>query len=131
MKTANVTPRIFLKSIIGMTMILLIFLLSDLAPACPWCNLKFYNELMRSRGNTLAGQELLASIMNQSEIQQLPSIVLASFLSQNNLPQVQPTNTQEHNNFIEIIDRDSRLTIPPTSYVPQDVKPDKEVTIEL
>src|SRR5947209_19088356 len=106
MKTANVTPKIFLKSIIGMTIILLIFLLSDLAHACPWCNLKFYNELMGSRGNTLAGQELLASIMNQSEIQQQPGTVLASFFSQNNLPQVQPIGTQDTKDFIEIIDRD-------------------------
>lgn len=141
MKTAHRTLKIFGKIITGMAIILFVFLLSDWARACPWCNLNFYNELLGSRSNTLAGQELLASIMNQSGIQQQPSTVLASFLSQNNLPprrigiseaqQVQPIGTQVTKDFIEIMDRDSRLSIPPTSYVPQDVKPDKEVTIEL
>lgn len=83
--------------------------------ACDACNKKFMAELLSGeRANTLAGKELIAAVMNQS-------------------PVTPPANAKEEQKveFLEIIERDKRLPIPQTSYVPQNSKPDKQVTIEL
>jgi nitrite reductase (NO-forming) len=96
--------------------------------SCPRCNKDFFKELLGQRGNTLGGQELLAAIMNQSNDQQpLSDAFNTSF---NTINQLQLPNKPE-NDFIEIINRDNNLSIPPTSYVQQDLKPDVKVTIEL
>jgi nitrite reductase (NO-forming) len=122
--------------------------------ACPRCNLAFYNELLEQRGKTLGGQELLAAIMNQGID---PKQFAASLESPVNPPVSPVTNTVTNlitnssntvtnsvtkpsslfqttpgsGDFIEIINRDNSLGIPPTSYVPQDAAPNAKVQIEL
>jgi len=106
--------------------------------ACPYCNKTFYDELLNDRANTLGGKELLASIMNQEGVSGVGSVAGISEGKQevttNNSagsPIVAPNNTKIPQDFIQIMNRDESLPIPPTSYVPQDVTPDKKVTIEL
>lgn len=126
MKNSKLTLIIIISS--------LIMGINGSALACPWCNLKFYNELLGPRANTLIGEELMNTIMNQSSFSPPPSSFNISQLSGNaaGFPSASDiTPPSSKNDFIEIIDRDSKLSIPPTSYVPQDVKADKEITIEL
>lgn len=115
--------------------------------ACPRCNLAFYNELLEERGKTLGGQELLNAIMNQGidpvqfaaslESPLKTSSPLSAPLTGGTITSP-PTNpgalfqqNQQQGDFIEIINRDNSLGIPPTSYVPQDATPDARVQIEL
>jgi nitrite reductase (NO-forming) len=98
--------------------------------SCPRCNKSFYDDLLSQRGNTLAGQELLAAITNQSNGQQPLSFAFNN-TSTKTTGSEQPSGQQEKTDFIEIINRDNNLSIPPTSYVAQDSKYDAEVTIEL
>lgn len=107
-------------------------LLASSIEACPKCNANFYNELLSFRSNTLTGQELLAAIENQKSSglqynQPISSVVTTPTKT------VTPPQTPygEKKEFIEIINRDNSLSIPPTSYVPQNTPPTKKVTIEL
>jgi len=109
--------------------IILLLLVHSVLFSCPKCNLAFYNELMGERGNTLGGQELLAAILNQSNDKQPLSFATNSIF--NPSEQTQTSNTQHKNEFIEIITRDNNLSIPPTSYVDQNVVPNVKFTIEL
>lgn len=96
--------------------------------SCPRCNLTYYDQLLKSGNTTLAGQELLNAIKNQGidpkqyaetyTITEPPSA--GSFFQQ-----------QQNVDFLEIINRDNGLQLPPTSYVPQNIKPDTSVKIEL
>jgi len=99
--------------------------------SCPYCNTNFYNELTGSRSNTLIGKELLTAINNQlsSFNKNSNSIVNTEVTDRIKSTPVQKENTKTE--FIEIINRDNGLSIPPTSYVPQNSTPDKKVTIEL
>ncbi|MEK6614501.1 MAG: multicopper oxidase domain-containing protein, partial [Bacteroidota bacterium] len=99
----------------------LLFILPVASLSCEYCNKKFANELMSVRGNTLAGKEILLAMANQGAA---PAPV-ASPASGNTVV------ADEKKEFIEIINRDNKLPIPPTSYVPQNSKPDKSFTIEL
>ncbi len=132
MRTLKTKLIAFNKIINVMVISLFIFLLTNRIGACPYCNVEFYDELLHERSGTLAGQELLASIMNQSGI---AGAVPLSYFDQGNLLPVQQNisqnSPQEPKDFVEIIDRDNKLGIPSTGYVPQDVKPDKRVSIEL
>ncbi|MDZ4711045.1 MAG: plastocyanin/azurin family copper-binding protein [bacterium] len=105
------------------------------AEACPYCTKTFYDELLNSRGNTLGGRELLASITNQEGISGVSSITGESRQDITQVPIGQniitPGNTKIPQDFIEIMKRDEGLSIPQTSYVPQDATPDKRVSIEL
>jgi nitrite reductase (NO-forming) len=121
--------KLWFSSILALTLMTV-----NTAFSCPWCNNKFYNELVGERAGSLVSKELLAAIMNQSSL--YPAPVGAG--SNNYVAPVGSTITppdqnrpEGKNDFIEIISRDNRLSIPPTSYVPQDTKWDKEVTIEL
>jgi nitrite reductase (NO-forming) len=106
-------------------------LFSGAAAACPYCNLSFYKELLSTRSTTLAGRELLAAIINQSGLN-YNNPALTSNITVGSLFQNQPQTQQpEQKEFIEIINRDNNLPIPPTSYVPQNTAPNKKVTIEL
>ncbi len=100
--------------------------------SCPYCNLSFYNELTNQRFNSLVSRELLESIYNQGSNPNFGSIQ-NPFTNPVSEPlkvsPVQKENTKTE--FIEIINRDNSLSIPPTSYVPQNSTPDKKVTIEL
>lgn len=100
--------------------------------SCPYCNQLFYSELFSTRKNSIVSDELLRAIQNQTS--QLNNYASGW------TPVVNPASTklsptdntlQDHKDFIEIISRDNKLSIPPTSYVPQDVTPDKKVSIEL
>ena len=96
--------------------------------SCPRCNLTYYDQLLKNGHSTLAGQELLNAIKNQGidpkqyaesfTIPEPPSA--GSFFPQ-----------QQNSDFLEIINRDNGLQLPPTSYVPQNIKPDTSVKIEL
>ena len=100
--------------------------------SCPYCNLSFYNELTTHRSNSLISQELLSSIHNQSSISnslEIQNPLTNPVSAPLRVNPVQKENTKTE--FIEIIDRDNNLSIPPTSYVPQNSTPDKKVTIEL
>ncbi len=134
-----------LKSVLILAILIII---QQVSYACPKCNLAFYNELLEQRGKTLGGQELLNAIMNQGID---PKQFASSFESPVN-PPVTNTVTNPLTNsstntvtkpsslfqqtpgsgdFIEIINRDNSLGIPPTSYVPQDAIPNAKVQIEL
>lgn len=126
--------------------ILLVFLFTVNASACPYCNTNFYNDLIGKRDqNSLISKELFASIRNQSNVNEtttdfksrLPEIYKNNVVTnrQSNSPVISASGKSilqnESIEFIDIINRDARLPIPPTSYMPQDSKYDKEITIEL
>ncbi len=135
----NIKKKSGINRIIFVFTVCLTFILtaSEISHACPYCNKTFYDELLNDRGNTLAGKELLASIMNQEGTAGSPSITGSGEKLQNitqstgGAPIVRPENSKIPQEFIDIIKRDESLPIPATSYVPQDVTPDKKVTIEL
>jgi len=137
MKTINIKSGIMRIIFIFSVCLTFILITSDTSQACPYCNKTFYDELLNDRGNTLGGKELLASIMNQEGTAGSPSITGSGQNLQNTTqstggtPIVRPDNTNIPQDFIDIIKRDEGLQIPATSYVPQDVTPDKKVSIEL
>lgn len=99
--------------------------------SCPYCNTNFYNELTGYRSNTLIGKELIAAINNQLSSFSTNS---SNLVNTQVTERIKSTPVQKENSkteFIEIINRDNGLSIPPTSYVPQNTQPDKKVTIEL
>ena len=99
--------------------------------SCPKCNASFYNELLSFRSNTLTGQELLTAIANQNSSGLQYNQPLNSVVSIPKTGAIQSQSNYEKKEFIEIINRDNSLPIPPTSYVPQNTPPTKQVTIEL
>lgn len=102
------------------------------ANACPYCNIKFYNELLSSRKGTLASDEMLKTIWNQTNHTQRTGGETASLMKPESIFLQGKENTMaETKEFIEIINRDNNLSIPPTSYVPQNTTPNKKVSIEL
>ncbi|MBX7044839.1 MAG: multicopper oxidase domain-containing protein [Ignavibacteria bacterium] len=119
--------------------------------ACPFCNTSYFNTILENKDNSLVAKELLTAIKNQGSINdkaaslvsQLPpeykdavdKMNTAKFLPASYPPPPAPSDTTKQTEpkkeFIEVISRDEKLPIPPTSYMPQDSKFDKEVTIEL
>jgi len=93
----------------------------NFSDACPYCNLAFYKELVGSRQGSLLSEELLSAMEKQGKTGGETIFP----------PSSKTDNPQEKKDFIEIINRDNNLSIPPTSYVKQDVVPDKKVSIEL
>jgi len=109
----------------------LLFILQFSVQSCPKCNSAFYEELFGERKNTIAGQELIAAITNQSNGLQ-PSGFVANTTTTITTPYTQQqSNTPLTGDFIEVYNRDNNLSIPPTSYVPQDMTPTVQVSIEL
>jgi nitrite reductase (NO-forming) len=95
-------------------------LLTSPAWACEECNRAFGEELLKGeRQNSLLAQELQAAMLNQAPLR----AVSAAFST--------GAAATPPRDFIEIIRRDAKLPLPPTSFVPQDTKPDVSVTIEL
>jgi nitrite reductase (NO-forming) len=110
------------------TIILLLLIQSGLYTN-PRSGQDFYNELPDQMEKLLGEQKLLEAITNQTtSVQRSGFIVPAAFYS---VTDTQQSNIQDTSNFIEIISRDKSLPIPQTSYVPQNVKPDVKVSIEL
>jgi hypothetical protein len=111
---------------------LILIVITNFSLACPYCNSVFYNELISSRENTLIGQELLEAINNQnssgsrSSFRDFSSVVTTPVSSTET-----PDPKTNHREFIDIIQRDNALPIPPTSYVPQNTPPTKKVSITL
>ena len=86
--------------------------------ACDSCDKVFAQKLVtEQRQNPLLTQAYQLALANQAA---LPAAATA--------PVAAAPPPKE---FIEVIERDARLPIPPTSYVRQDTKPDAAVTIEL
>lgn len=95
--------------------IVLCLLLISAVPAfaCEYCNKKFANEITHgNRQNTIVAKEMLLAMNNQQ-------------------PAAAKNTGTEKKEFIEIIQRDERLPIPATSYVPQNTAPTVKVAIEL
>lgn len=89
----------------------------------------FFNELLGDPPDTTA-------LVNKDNLQLIcytpenPSYTAANIFTQN---QIHDTAAKDNsgNDFIEIINRDNGLPIPPTSYVQQNTKPDKKFSINL
>lgn len=114
--------------------LILLILIQISVGSCPRCNKSFYDEILGERKGTIAGQELLAAINNQSNGLQPSGVVVNKTVSLTNplgTKQQQQEQTKTNVDFIEIYNRDNNLSIPPTSYVPQDLTPDARVSIEL
>ncbi|MDX9941032.1 MAG: multicopper oxidase domain-containing protein [Bacteroidales bacterium] len=123
------------------------------ANACEACNRLFLGQLQNQRAGSLVSQELLASIAAQQNIGRNNPAAQSEGWSNNTLiasntptpagqsraPQVQPVQggspghvpLDNNIDFIDIIRRDNRLPIPPTSFVPQNSVPNKHVRITL
>ncbi|MEX2382138.1 MAG: hypothetical protein WD490_07130, partial [Opitutales bacterium] len=132
--------------------------LSTNAHACDACNYTFADEVMNERADTLLGRDMLAAMENQKDLplqglsnmrfgvndpdrqlaQATPTQLAQATQSQAPASQAEPSSASAQfdelfagEDFIEIIERDYGLPIPPTSYVPQDATPDKTFTIVL
>lgn len=147
MNTTYGNKKNYRRYTFAITFIFFYLLLTGTVNACPYCNSEFYNSLLKDRNSTLAGRELLRSIMNQSDI---AGTIPLSYFDEKNFenikkvenPPVTATQVQQQtsnvgsssgtSDFIDIIDRDNSLPIPPTGFVPQDVQSfDKELILEL
>lgn len=110
------------------TFILVLFILIGLYTNTR-CDENFYNEYSNKYENILSRQRLLDAFMHQINSKQSSGYVIPASFS--TITENIQTNIQDTSNFIEIISRDNGLPIPPTSFVPQNVKPDVKVSIEL
>ncbi len=120
------------KYLILFSAILILLILSQLSPACPYCNFTLFNELLTTRSGSLAAEELLTTIRNQTGQKNASNEDIAALLNpETSLPPVSSDPKGEQKEFIEIINRDNSLPIPPTGYVPQNTVPNKKVSIEL
>ena len=134
------------------------FLISNDAFSCEACNRIFLAQLGTTRSGDIVSRELLATIAAQRATTVNDPAWVGEVLAYNNMltdaspaplpkgspkgaavPNTSPqqngtqarTSTATNSEFIEIIRRDERLPIPPTSYVPQNTRPDKKVRITL
>ncbi len=136
---------------------LLLFLLPGIfqtSNACEACNRLFLAQLKNQRAGSLVSQELLATISAQEYVGRNNPAAQEVGWSNNTLiasnepipvAQEGATNVQSvqqvsaranvplgsNVDFIDIIRRDNRLPIPPTSFVPQNTTPNKRVRITL
>jgi nitrite reductase (NO-forming) len=100
--------------------------------ACPRCNTTFYDELNTTRENTLVSKELLGAMNNYGTAGSQYSGEISSVVTKPTGNTIQaPFKDSDNGEFIEIINRDNGLSIPPTSYVPQNTVPTKKVSIDL
>jgi nitrite reductase (NO-forming) len=104
-------------------------LFASQAMACDACNDSLMHELQHERSDTPMARDLLAALDNQRG---LPLGQADANGSAGNNPAKSKLDAMfEGAEFIDIIERDEGLSIPPTSYVPQDVAPDHHFTISL
>lgn len=114
---------------------------SATAQACDSCNYSFQEEVLSGRAETLIGKDMLAAMENQAglPLQGLSNVQFGTpeemrrkFAGEESWAVAHDKKAlYNDDDFIEIIERDYALPIPPTSYVPQDVTPDKSFTIEV
>jgi nitrite reductase (NO-forming) len=93
------------------------------AIACPACNALYKKEIETTLKETLVGKELMAAMEAQKNL----PLDFAEATRHLFTDQVQDTDSD----IVEIIRRDEGLSIPPTSYVDQDIEADVTVTITL
>lgn len=140
LKTSRVFIKPFIKiMVLAFLLLLSIFQLKNLN-ACEACNRQFRNDLLTSRYGSLAAGELLAAISNQEKLQSPGPI---NNLNASNSPQtvVKPipqkafsgkiSDNFPKEEFVEVIRRDEKIKTRQTSYVPQDIVPDKYIRITL
>lgn len=112
-----------------------------IARACDACNYTFQQEVLNGRAGTLAGKDMLAAMENQADLP-LEGLSTVQFGKPDEMRRkfsgeeswAAATKTEalyNDDDFIQIIERDYSLPIPPTSYVPQNTVPDKSFTLEL
>lgn len=133
-------------------------LLGNEAFGCEACNRIFLAQLGTTRSGDIVSRELLATISAQRATTVNDPAWVGEVLAANNMmahsfpapaPKGSPAGAAvpvkspqqsgsaakpasgANSDFIEIIRRDERLPIPPTSYVPQNTPPDKKVRITL
>ena len=155
MKPINVKVLMKLLIITGFLTII-----TNASLACEACNRLFLNRLLsEQQDGSLLSKQLLATITAQEiAVGNNPEWVTSQLASNNFIDTsakpllseltvpadnpgpgaevaVMPARTQANpaanHEFIQIINRDNRLSIPATSYVPQDTRPTKKVRITL
>lgn len=135
----NLTVPSVYKTIICVIYMSLIFY----APifACEYCNRKFSDEITNGhRRNSIVAKEMLLAMNNQLPLVASANVVMRGeeFAektrqdSQQIIPSVVPVAPVVlKEEFIDIIQRDERLPIPATGYVPQNTIPTVKVSIDL
>ena len=112
--------------------VMLMLLTQNNTTTCPRCNATFYDELTTTRENTLVSKELLGAINNYGMASSQYSQQVSSVVTSTTGRTIQvPDKEGDKKEFIEIINRDNGLSIPPTSYVPQNTASTKKVSIDL
>jgi len=99
------------------------------ASACDSCNDSLMHQLHNERSDTPMARDVLAAVQNQRGLPLGPSARGTGAAS--NPASARLDDIFEGAEFIEIIRRDEGLSIPATSFVPQDVEPDHHFTITL
>lgn len=97
--------------------------LIETAFACPACNALYKKQIEKDLSETIVGKELMAAMDAQKDLPLDYAEATRHLFTE-----------IEHNSdpdFIEIIERDAGLSIPPTSYVDQDVEADVSITIDM
>lgn len=130
-------------------LILCLFLIvidSGSVSACEYCNRKLIEEMTSgSRRNTIVAKEMLLAMDNQKPeaeaknvVQRREEFVERTQIALNQPVQNQPVQvpppaekSEPVKEFIEIIQRDNNLPLPPTGYVPQNTLPTVKVAIDL
>jgi hypothetical protein len=139
-------------------LIFLIFIVTAANPgkACEACNRLFLAQLQgKERAGTLVSKELLATIAAQEHIGRnnpagsypiapgSPPIVAQNLVASSQGVQSRPAQRltaqslsvldglDDSVDFNDIIRRDYRMPLPPTSFVPQHTEPDRRVRITL
>lgn len=98
--------------------------------ACDACNDSLMHQLKHERSDTPMARDLLAALDNQRGLPVAP-LETGATTGASNPAEAAFDEMFEGADFIEIIERDENLSIPPTSYVPQDVEPDHDFNITL
>lgn len=131
MKTSGTIHHRPMPGLLGGIAIAGALLFSANAMACPSCNDSFMHEITTERLHTATGQDIMAAVANQRGLPlgATESITASSVAAAAAARGINPIF--EGADFIEIIERDEGLGIPPTSFVPQNVTPDVEFTISL
>lgn len=99
------------------------------AIACESCNDSLMHQLNNERSHTPMARDVLAAVENQRGLPLGQSARGSGTAS--NPARARLDDIFDGAEFIEIIRRDEDLSIPATSFVPQDVEPDHHFTITL
>lgn len=122
--------------LIPVLIIALVLVSGSAAMACEACNRLFLAQLKgQERSGTLVAKELLATIAAQEHVGRNNPYSAVSITPGGTpgpaSPAASAPSVPPSTDFIDIIRRDNALSIPPTSFVPQNTPPDKRVRITL